>query len=84
MEVKIYTTPTCVQCEMTKKQMTRFGIQYTTIDLSQNPEAKAEIDPLGYTQAPVVVAGKHSWSGFKLEHIRDLAQVIKAEERIAS
>ena len=81
MEVKVYTTPSCIQCEMTKKQLNRFGIKYSLIDLGATPEAKAEIDPLGYTSAPVVVAGDLSWSGFRLSSIQTLAHIIFGERK---
>lgn len=84
MEVKVYTIPSCVQCEMTKKQLNKLGIRYSLVDLGETPEAKAEIDPLGYTSAPVVVAGGHSWSGFRLSKIEALAHIIFSEERKAS
>jgi len=73
MEIKVYTNPSCVQCEMTKKMFTKLGVSFTAIDLSANPEAKAEIVPLGYTSAPVVVAGDQSWAGFRLTSIHGLA-----------
>jgi len=68
---------------MTKKQMTRFGIQFSTIDLGENPEARSEIEHLGFQQAPVVVAGNTAWSGFRLNLITELATIFARDNRKA-
>jgi glutaredoxin-like protein NrdH len=80
MEVKIYTVPDCVQCEMTKKQFDLHGVKYTAINLSSTPEALADIEHLGYASAPVIVAGEVSWSGFKYDRINGLVKMINAQQ----
>lgn len=65
MTTTVYTTPVCSQCTLTKNWLTRQGIPFTTVDISQSPEAEALVRGLGYTSAPVVVAGAESWSGFR-------------------
>jgi glutaredoxin-like protein NrdH len=66
---------------MTKKQLTALGIPHIVIDLDKTPEARAEIDPLGYTSAPVVVVGDESWFGFRLERIKNLSARMLAEKK---
>lgn len=69
----IYTLPSCVQCDSTKRLMTREHIEYDVVDLSTDEKAMEFVKSLGYSAAPVVVAGDKHWSGFKLDQIMSLA-----------
>lgn len=81
MQVTVYTTPTCPQCEMTKKTLTRGGVNYEVVDLSTDPQAMAFVkEELGYVSAPVVVAGTQHWSGFRLSAIQNLAAAIHSDD----
>jgi glutaredoxin-like protein NrdH len=79
--VTVYTNPNCVQCDMTKKQFDKLGIDYTVVDLSKNPKKAAEFKELGYLAAPIVTTDIKAWSGFKLGKIRSLADYIHSMER---
>jgi glutaredoxin-like protein NrdH len=72
MSVTVYTIPACVQCESTKRFLNRANIEYNVIDLSVDPEAYDMVKDLGYTEAPVVVAGDDHWSGFRPDKIETL------------
>lgn len=72
--VKVYTTPDCGQCMLTKKALERRGLEYIPIDLTEDPKAAEYVKSLGYTQAPVVVAGEKHWSGFRPDKISGLLQ----------
>lgn len=65
----VYTLPACVQCDSTKRVLTRENIEFNVIDLSQNPQALEMVQALGYNSAPVVIAGDKHWSGFKMDEI---------------
>ena len=70
MTVRVYTTPNCSQCAMTKMWLDKKGIHYTTVDLSDpaNKDDLAAMKALGYTSAPVVAIGTDyevHWSGFR-------------------
>ncbi len=80
MQVTVYTTPDCVQCDMTKKILTRENVEYTTVDLSTNAEAVELVTSLGYKQSPVVVAGENHWSGFRLDKIASLRSIVKSSD----
>jgi glutaredoxin-like protein NrdH len=81
MQVTVYTTPTCPQCEMTKKTLTRGGVNYEVVDLSTDPQAMSYVkEELGYVSAPVVVAGTQHWSGFRLGAIQNLAAAIHSDD----
>lgn len=72
MTVTVYTTPSCVQCESTKRLLNKNNVEYNVIDLSTNPDAHAMVLELGYTQAPIVFAGDDHWSGFRPDKIENL------------
>jgi glutaredoxin-like protein NrdH len=65
MTITVYTTPTCVQCESTKKFLDKNGLEYSVVDLTEDDAALEMVKGLGYASAPVVVAGESHWSGFR-------------------
>ncbi|MCW1250550.1 glutaredoxin family protein [Acaricomes phytoseiuli] len=68
--ITLYTKPGCQPCRITAKKFSEAGIQYNTIDISQNAETLAYVTQvLGYQQAPVVVTDNGHWSGLDLENI---------------
>lgn len=73
MTVVIYTLPSCVQCDTTKRMMQKIDVEYREVDLSVNEEAYQMVKALGYSAAPVVVAGEEHWSGFRPDRIQSLA-----------
>jgi glutaredoxin-like protein NrdH len=70
--VTVYTTPSCAQCETTKRLLDRNHIDYSVVDLSKDEEALTMVRGLGYSAAPVVIAGDEHWSGFRLERLNGL------------
>ena len=72
MQVKIYTLPSCVQCDATKRSFKSKGIEYTEISLQDEPGALEYVKTLGYQAAPVIVAGESHWSGFRPDMIATL------------
>jgi glutaredoxin-like protein NrdH len=79
MDVTVYTLPNCVQCDMTKKTLNRHYVNYVTVDLSTDDQALQKIRNLGYQQAPVVITENNHWSGFKLDKIKDLAEITRSK-----
>lgn len=70
--VTVYSKPSCVQCNATYRALDTKGIEYETIDISQNAQALEYVRSLGYVQAPVVVTGQDHWSGFRPDKIGSL------------
>jgi glutaredoxin-like protein NrdH len=70
--VTVYTLPSCVQCESTKKYLTNKDVPFETVDLSQNEAAMERVRGLGYQAAPVVIAGDDHWSGFRPDKLNAL------------
>lgn len=73
MAVTVYTLPACVQCDSTKRMLQRNQIDYEEVDMSQDPVALEMVKTMGYTAAPVVVAGDDHWSGFRMDRIQSLS-----------
>jgi glutaredoxin-like protein NrdH len=71
--VTVYTKPSCVQCEATKRMMDKLKIEYSTVDITVDTEAFNMIISKGFKSAPVVIAGNDSWSGFNPDKISGLA-----------
>ncbi|MTL15732.1 glutaredoxin-like protein NrdH [Nocardia seriolae] len=76
MTITVYTKPACVQCNATYRALDKAGVDYSVIDISENPEARDYVMALGYLQAPVVVAGDDHWSGFRPDRIKSLADAV--------
>ena len=72
MQVTVYTLPSCIQCDTTKKYLDQSKIDYSIVDLSTDEDAYELIKSLGYQQAPVVIAGDAHWSGFRPDMISKL------------
>lgn len=73
MTITVYSKPMCVQCDATYRALGKQGLEYTSIDVTQDPEALEYIKGLGYQQAPVVIAGEDHWSGSRPDRIKAAA-----------
>jgi glutaredoxin-like protein NrdH len=70
----VYTKDNCVQCDMTKRLMDKIGVEYETVNISENPAELDRLIEMGYRAAPVVVAEDgESWAGFQPDKITALA-----------
>jgi glutaredoxin-like protein NrdH len=65
MSVTVYTLPSCVQCDSTKKVLDKNNIEYSVVNLAEDERAYEMVKALGYQAAPVVIAGDSHWSGFR-------------------
>lgn len=72
MSVTVYTLPSCVQCESTKRVLDRNKVEYAVVDLSVDEDAYDMVKALGYQAAPVVIAGDDHWSGFRPDKLSGL------------
>lgn len=70
--VTVYTLPSCVQCDSTKRYLQRNLIEFREVDLSQDETAMEHVRELGHTQAPVVEVGDTNWSGFRMDQLNKL------------
>ena len=78
MTISVYSKPSCVQCTATYRALDKQGIEYEVFDLSEDEKALQTVKELGYLQAPVVVAGDDSWSGFRPDKINEPKNLLSA------
>ena len=74
MTVTVLTKPYCPQCDATKRQLTKLGVPFETVDLTQNPSTLEQLQAAGFQQAPVVITPDNSWTGYRPALIRALAK----------
>lgn len=80
MLITVWTLPNCVQCEATKRQMTKLGIRHEVMNLEQHPEMLEEFKAQGLTAAPIVVTDIKKWSGYRHDKIASLAKHLATEQ----
>lgn len=80
MSITVYTKPSCVQCNATKRALQKNGLEFTEVDLTQDADALATVKALGYQQAPVVFAGGDHWAGYRPDKIRALAGILAPQQ----
>lgn len=73
MSVTVITMPNCTACKASIRVLNNLGITYSTIDITENPDMLDKIKNMGHAQAPVIIAGDESWSGFRPDRIKELA-----------
>ena len=78
MTVTVFTKPHCPQCDATKRQLTKLGVPFETVDLTQNPSTLEQLQAAGFQQAPVVITPDNSWTGYRPDLIREVAQQVAA------
>jgi glutaredoxin-like protein NrdH len=70
--ITVYTKPSCVQCDATKRMMDKLDIKYETVDITVDTKAFDMIISKGFKSAPVVITEDDSWSGFNPDKISGL------------
>lgn len=78
MKVTVWTKSFCVQCEQTKKQFDKLGIQYEEQSLEDNPLILEGFKAQGLLAAPIVTTDTKAWSGFRLDKIQSLDRYLKS------
>ncbi len=71
--VTIYSTPTCVFCNMAKKFFTSNNVSYTEHNVASDLEKRKEmIDKTGQMGVPVIDLGSEVVIGFDEDRIRSV------------
>lgn len=84
MTTTVYSKPKCVQCTSTYRVLDKNGIDYQTVDMSQDADALELVQSLGFQQVPVIINRDadgtiiSKWSGFNPEKIAELAEGVVA------
>jgi glutaredoxin-like protein NrdH len=58
---------------MTKRMLDKMGIEYDTVDITEDAAAFDMIVGMGFKSAPVVITDSDSWAGFQPDKITALA-----------
>lgn len=78
LPIVVYSTPGCVQCNMTKKWLEANDLRYREVNLSEDQIALQTVKQMGYQAAPVVIVpfdypnGGSHWSGFQPDRLKEL------------
>jgi glutaredoxin-like protein NrdH len=77
LTVTIITSDRCQPCAMTKRALTKNGVEYTERNVQADPEALEIARELGYQATPVVLVQRDGealehWSGLRVEKIKAL------------
>ena len=81
MEVTVWTKSNCVQCEMTKKTMTKLRIEFKEMSLEEHPLVMDSFKGQGFLSAPIITTDTKTWSGFRLDKIKSLASFLFGENK---
>lgn len=73
--VTVYTKPSCVQCDMTKRMLDNLGVPYDTVDITEDEMSLNKILEMGFKSAPVVITDTDSWAGFNPDKINSIATI---------
>lgn len=72
--ITVYTKPGCPQCAATKRSLDRLGVGYIEVDVTADADARRWLLGMGYTSAPVVVAGDSHFAGFRPDRLAALSK----------
>lgn len=71
MDIKVYTTPTCAYCHQAEEFLQSHGIDFTSIDVSQDQEAaKKMVEKTGQMGVPVIEIDDEFIIGFDVGKIK--------------
>ena len=74
-EVIIYSTPTCVYCEIAKEFFKEKGVDYIEYDVSADTEKRKEmVDRSGQMGVPVILIGDEMIVGFDKEKVSEILE----------
>lgn len=79
-KVTVYSKPNCVNCERTKKLMKELDIDFTEINMMDDPAALEFVKSKGFREAPVIITDKGEWSGFKPDNIHKIKNSQESED----
>ena len=73
--ITVYTKPSCVQCDATKRHLAKLSLKFDTVDITEDQAAYDKIVALGFKAAPVVITEDDSWAGYQPDKINGLVDL---------
>ncbi|BDR53669.1 NrdH-redoxin [Bombiscardovia nodaiensis] len=74
MSVTVYTKAHCPQCDATKRKLAKMGVDFDVVDLTTDQEKVQDFLARGFKQTPIVVSDENTWSGYRPDMIKQLAE----------
>ncbi|OGF83009.1 NrdH-redoxin [Candidatus Giovannonibacteria bacterium RIFCSPLOWO2_01_FULL_46_13] len=75
-EVKIYTTPSCVYCKMTKEMFQKNSVEYKEMNVAADQAAREEmVSKSGQLGVPVIDIGGEIVIGFDELRLKELLEI---------
>lgn len=63
--ITVYSKPSCMQCEFSKKYLNDKGVEFKEINVLEDAEALAMLRDKGFSQMPVVDVNGEFHTGFQ-------------------
>lgn len=70
--ITIFSKPSCVQCDQTKKFLDKNNLEYRVFDVSQDKGALLIVSGMGFKSVPVVVTDDEVWAGYQADKLKAL------------
>ena len=80
MKVTVYTKPNCVQCDATKRWLTKNDVPFEVKDIYEDQELLDKFIGEGFMSAPIVKTDHETWSGFRISKLETLIKEYKTEQ----
>lgn len=78
--ITVYTKNNCVQCLMTKKELSKHGITYKEINVDEQPTAMEELIERNQRSMPVVLVDENwdeAFGGFQPDRLEKFKEVVE-------
>lgn len=79
MSVIVYSKPSCVQCNFTKRTLNKLGVEFEEVNIAENEEGRERVAELGFVQVPVVDFNGEVFSGYRPEKLEKLSKSFDKE-----
>ena len=78
MNVEVYSTPTCMYCNLLKDHLKEHNVEFTEVNVAEDAEKRAMIvEKSGQMGVPVTLIGDEVVIGFNKEKINELLNIQK-------
>lgn len=70
--IKVYYKNNCMQCKMVKRFLNEHGLEYSEINIEEQPEARDYLMNMNLKTVPVTEADSQVILGFNITELRQL------------
>jgi|Deesub1362A_J573_1020465.scaffolds.fasta_scaffold00186_35 glutaredoxin-like YruB-family protein len=83
MDVKVYTSPTCPWCKKTKEFLSKEGVKFEEVDVTQDPEALDELVRIaGVRSVPVTTCGNDVLVGYDPDRLQSIVNCARQHSEV--